>query len=92
MPKTSIGRVAVATAGRGKGKRFVVVAEEGAEYLLLCDGRTRKLNKPKRKKRRHLQLEAHGVEPQLLRGDAADANIRRELRALTHQDSTLEEG
>ena len=40
-------------AGRDKGKLFVVLAAEG-EYLLLADGKTRKVESPKRKKRRHV--------------------------------------
>jgi len=40
-------------AGRDKGKLFVVLAAEG-EYLLLADGKSRKVETPKRKKRRHV--------------------------------------
>ena len=40
-------------AGRDKGKLFVVLAVEG-EYLLLADGKGRKVEAPKRKKRRHV--------------------------------------
>ena len=40
-------------AGRDKGKLFVVLAAEG-EYLLLADGKSRKVEYPKRKKRRHV--------------------------------------
>ena len=40
-------------AGRDKGKLFVVLAVEG-EFLLLADGKTRKVEHPKRKKRRHV--------------------------------------
>ena len=40
-------------AGRDKGKLFVVLAVEG-EYLLLADGKCRKVESPKRKKRRHV--------------------------------------
>ena len=40
-------------AGRDKGKLFVVLAVEG-EYLLLADGKSRKVDHPKRKKRRHV--------------------------------------
>jgi ribosomal protein L14E/L6E/L27E len=40
-------------AGRDKGKLFVVLDTEG-EYLLLADGRSRKVESPKRKKRRHV--------------------------------------
>ena len=36
-----------------KGKLFVVLAVEG-EYLLLADGKGRKAESPKRKKRRHV--------------------------------------
>ena len=42
-----------ATAGRDKGKLFFVLAVEG-EYLLLADGKTRRLERPKRKKRKHV--------------------------------------
>ena len=40
-------------AGRDRGKLFVVLAVEG-EYLLLADGKSRKVEAPKRKKRRHV--------------------------------------
>ena len=40
-------------AGRDKGKLFTVLAVEG-EYLLLADGKSRKVENPKRKKRRHV--------------------------------------
>lgn len=40
-------------AGRDKGKLFVVLDVEG-EFLLLADGKTRKMESPKRKKRRHV--------------------------------------
>ena len=41
-----------ATAGRDKGKPFFVLEVEG-DFLLLADGRSRKLERPKRKKRKH---------------------------------------
>ena len=40
-------------AGRDQGKLFIVLAVEG-EYLLLADGKSRKVENPKRKKRRHV--------------------------------------
>ena len=40
-------------AGRDQGKLFIVLAVEG-EYLLLADGKSRKVESPKRKKRRHV--------------------------------------
>ena len=40
-------------AGRDRGKIFIVLAVEG-EYLLLADGKGRRVEAPKRKKRRHV--------------------------------------
>ena len=40
-------------AGRDQGKLFIVLAVEG-EYLLLADGKGRRVEAPKRKKRRHV--------------------------------------
>lgn len=50
IAKTNIVR---SDAGRDQGKLFVVLAVEG-EYLLLADGKTRKVETPKRKKRKHV--------------------------------------
>ena len=41
-------------AGRDQGKLFIVLAVEG-EYLLLADGKSRKVESPKRKKRKHVE-------------------------------------
>lgn len=40
-------------AGRDRGKLFVVLETQG-EYLLLADGKSRKVESPKRKKRKHV--------------------------------------
>lgn len=40
-------------AGRDRGKIFIVLAVEG-EYLLLADEKGRRVEAPKRKKRRHV--------------------------------------
>ena len=46
-----------ATAGRDAGKLFFVLGTE-EDFLLLADGKTRKLESPKRKKRKHAVLAA----------------------------------
>ena len=46
-----------AAAGRDKGKLFFVMDVEG-DFLLLADGKTRKLERPKRKKRKHVVFQA----------------------------------
>lgn len=50
------GIVVKAIAGRDNGNFFVVkeIAEEG--YVLICDGSTRKLEKPKKKNVKHIRI------------------------------------
>lgn len=50
-----VGSVVCSKAGRDKDNYFVVVAIEG-EAVFLADGKLRKLQKPKRKNRRHIAL------------------------------------
>ena len=51
--ETCIGAIVCSRAGRDKGGLFVVVGME-EDILLLADGDTRKVEKPKRKKRKHI--------------------------------------
>ena len=44
-----------ATAGREKGKVFYVLETDG-EYLLLADGKSRRVEAPKRKKCKHARF------------------------------------
>jgi ribosomal protein L14E/L6E/L27E len=44
-----------ATAGRERGKLFYVLETDG-DYLLLADGKSRKVEAPKRKKRKHVRF------------------------------------
>ncbi len=49
-----VGQYVRALAGRDKQKVFLVVRVEG-EYAYITDGRTRKIEAPKKKKIKHLQ-------------------------------------
>ena len=44
----------VSKAGRDKGQLFYVVDTDD-QYVYLADGKSRKLEKPKRKKRKHIE-------------------------------------
>jgi len=50
----SVGQVVISKAGRDKGNAFIILGVEG-EYVYLVDGKSRKLDNPKRKKIKHLQ-------------------------------------
>lgn len=47
--------IVISLNGRDKGKYSFVVDKEDI-YVMLCDGKTRRLEKPKRKKLKHVRL------------------------------------
>lgn len=49
------GEFVYATAGRDKGKCFVILSVDN-EYLYLADGRGRKVSTPKKKKVKHVEM------------------------------------
>ena len=74
--------VVISLNGRDEGKRFLVVGTED-EYSLLADGKGRRIEKPKRKKNKHLKLEDKTDNPiaaKLIGGEKVTNNeIRRAL-------------
>ena len=54
----SIGQVVKVSLGRDKGNLFFVVKIINNEYVLIADGKKRKLDKPKLKKVKHLKPNA----------------------------------
>jgi large subunit ribosomal protein L14e len=51
-----LGHVVYSKAGRDSGRRFVVVKVIDEMYVLISDGGLRKIEKPKKKKIKHLEL------------------------------------
>jgi len=74
--------VVVSLNGRDEGKRFLVIRTED-EYALLVDGRLRKVEKPKRKKQKHVKLESraeHILSEKIISGEkVTNKEIRRML-------------
>jgi large subunit ribosomal protein L14e len=81
-----LGTVVLSRAGRDKGRYFVVVGRVDAEYVLLCDGGLRKLQNPKKKKIKHIDVKPvtlPAAREKLERGSGLyDAEIRHGLEAL----------
>jgi len=50
------GQIALSLAGRDKGRLFQIVEIPDVNYALIADGQLRKIDKPKRKKLKHLKL------------------------------------
>ena len=78
-----ISDVVVSTAGHDQGKLFYVI-DEDANYLTLANGKDRTLDKPKRKKRRHVQKVLRSetrVAAKILSGDKVlNSELRRDLQ------------
>lgn len=55
MKRPGLYDVVLSQAGHDEGKLFVVIAAEG-ERILLCDGKNRRLDNPKCKSPKHVQL------------------------------------
>lgn len=77
------GMLASSKAGHDKNTVYVIIKEETA-YVYLADGRTRTLETPKRKNKKHIQIIKKCQEPDLAgnikNGNADDADIRRVLK------------
>lgn len=56
-----IGQLVFSKSGHDKGRLFIIVDIEG-EYLYLADGKVRKIEKPKKKKNKHVQKVNYVIE------------------------------
>ena len=77
-----ISDVVVSTAGRDKGQWFYVIKED-EQFLYLANGKDRTLDKPKLKKRKHVQKVLRSetrVADKLRAGDKVlNSELRRDL-------------
>jgi hypothetical protein len=81
------GTIVFSKAGRDKGKAMVILESDG-EYLTLADGKTRSLQKPKRKKIKHVQPTKTKINLQPVGHDLQDAFIRKQIKEFLEGGST----
>ena len=85
-PSISKSDVVVSTQGRDRGQIFYVI-EEDSIYLYLANGKDRTLEKPKRKKRKHVEKVLRSetrVAEKLRSGDKVlNGELRRDLASLS---------
>ncbi len=84
------GMLARSLAGHDKGRLFVIL-KTGGEYLWLCDGKCRTVEKPKKKKRMHVQIicrEEKSISEALAEGKMPrDEAVRRFLAQVQREES-----
>jgi ribosomal protein L14E/L6E/L27E len=82
------GDVVRSLAGHDRGQLFCVTETDG-DFLLLADGKGRKLNSPKRKRRKHVQRAGPSDHPVFLRlrsGEpVGDNEVRKALAAVRQE-------
>ena len=87
-PDIIISDVVVSAAGRDQGAWFYVISEE-PNFLMLANGKDRTLDKPKRKKRKHVQKVLRPetrVAEKLRSGDKVlNGELRRDLAFLARE-------
>jgi ribosomal protein L14E/L6E/L27E len=92
MPKDKdigIGSIVKATMGRDKDKFFVVTGFIDDNYVLMADGCSRRISRPKKKKLKHITVMkdvALEVRDKILEGKCVlDAEIRKSLKSMGYE-------
>ena len=71
-----IGQIVCSAAGRDRGRFMVIVGEKGG-FPLVCDGKERPIQRPKRKNPKHLIFTEAFIESV---GFETNRSLRRALR------------
>ncbi len=75
MEKTEKGMLARSVAGHDQNRLYIIIRAED-EYVWLADGKLRPLEKPKKKKRKHVQI-IHRI-PESIRGQLENGKTLRD--------------
>ena len=79
------GIVVISQKGRDKGRSFMILCQMDADFVLIADGSTRKLEKPKKKRRKHLMStskEFPKLADKYTEGKLTDNDLRKALEEL----------
>lgn len=77
----SKGLIVRSIAGHDKGDFQIIMQSEG-EYAWVCDGKTRKIEKHKRKNRKHIQLTSTQVQESAMLSNKAIREALKEYRKI----------
>ncbi|MDO4764610.1 MAG: KOW domain-containing RNA-binding protein [Eubacteriales bacterium] len=85
MQEIKIGQLVISKAGRDKGNHFLVI-ELAKDYVYLVDGKTRRIDQPKKKKIKHIQP-THWLSHEIAQvvesyDKLSNADVQNEIKAL----------
>lgn len=79
----AIGDRVLSRCGRDEGRIFLVIGEIDADFVWIADGKTHRMDRPKKKRRRHLKCAGapdEALRERILRGEfPKDHEIRSSL-------------
>ena len=81
-----VGSIVVSKAGRDEGRRFLVIEEVDADFVMIANGDLRKMDRLKKKRRKHLK--PTGAVVQALRDRISEGKTveDHELRAWLREE------
>lgn len=86
MNKDYLGTVVYSKAGRDSDRKFIIIDIIDNDYVYICDGDLRKIEKPKKKKIRHLmftEIVAEDIKESLVSNvKVSNSQIRKFLQSL----------
>ena len=91
-----VGRVVLSKQGHDKGRWLVVVGILDEKHVLIADGQTRRLEKPKKKQWKHLRAKPVRLETiaallqegkSVLDKPVLDSEIRKALKAFAEEEA-----
>lgn len=79
-----VGMLARSLCGHDKSELYVIVKED-TEYVYLCDGKYKPLEKPKRKNKKHIQVikkfpQSSFVQEKMKQGNLKNEEIKRTIK------------
>ncbi len=92
MMELEVGNFVVSTAGHDLGNYYVIINKDD-EYIYLVDGKIKRINRPKKKKRKHIR-KINYVDPSLTEliknSTVRDEEIKRSIKLRLNGDSGKE--
>ena len=84
LNKYERGQLVKSTAGHDKGCVAAVFAVENDEFVVLADGKTRSVNKPKRKRVKHIEPIGKKIESEVLdaNGGITDGALKNRIKLI----------
>jgi ribosomal protein L14E/L6E/L27E len=84
--KLAVGLVVYSKSGRDAGRKFIVIDIVDNEYVILVDGSLRKIEKPKKKKIKHIELTEiiiYDIKDKLLNNESlTNAEVKKFLNTV----------